>query len=168
MLNKRNWISPFAKLWGGASSPVVSDSSSPSPVPLRPTQARTPTPPKKTRAAPKVKDAESNEKKPRKTKAPSKSEGDEKPKKTRFTKKKANADAADEDKPKRTRVVKEKKVFEKPGQKKDTPDPEDPLYKFYTSLLKQNGDSKMALKWCMEHGVLSEQKALKAIEKLCE
>jgi hypothetical protein len=27
------------------------------------------------------------------------------------------------------------------------------LYKFYTSLLKQNPNSKMAKKWCLNHGI---------------
>jgi hypothetical protein len=49
----------------------------------------------------------------------------------------------------------------KPGQKYDCPKITDPLYKFYKSTLKQTkGKSQMALKWCLEHGVLSRDKAL--------
>lgn len=51
------------------------------------------------------------------------------------------------------------KVFKKPGQKKTTPPPSDPLYRFYTSLLRQKPESKLAMKWCVEHGVLSKAKA---------
>lgn len=40
------------------------------------------------------------------------------------------------------------------GQKYKTPDESDGLRKFYTSLLKQNPKSKMAKKWCLEHGLL--------------
>lgn len=54
---------------------------------------------------------------------------------------------------------KEKKVYVLPGQKKDTPSPSDSLYRFYTSLLKQRKDSKMALVWCLEHGVFPKKKA---------
>ena len=48
-----------------------------------------------------------------------------------------------------------------PGQKRPTPSKHDPLYKFYTSLLKQRKNSEMALKWCLEHGCLSKKKAEK-------
>lgn len=56
-----------------------------------------------------------------------------------------------------------KKVYKLPGQKKDTPPKSDPLYKFYTTLLKQKPDSEMALKWCLEHGALTQKKAEKAL-----
>lgn len=63
-------------------------------------------------------------------------------------------------KPKPLQVkAKPQKVFKKQGQKFDTPLKTDSLYRFYTSLLKQNPKSKMALKWCLEHGVLSAKKA---------
>lgn len=38
-------------------------------------------------------------------------------------------------------------------KKKPPPGPNDPLYKFYTSLLKQNPKSKMALNWLCENGL---------------
>lgn len=53
--------------------------------------------------------------------------------------------------------------FKLPGQKRATPPKTDPLYKFYTSLLKQRKNSEMALKWCLEHGVLSQKKAEKVM-----
>lgn len=56
-----------------------------------------------------------------------------------------------------------KKSFNKPGQKKETPPKNDPIRIFYTSLLKQNKDSKMALRWCLEHGLLGTKKASEAI-----
>jgi hypothetical protein len=49
--------------------------------------------------------------------------------------------------------------YEKPGQKRPTPPITDPLYRFYTSTLKQKKDSPMAIKWCLEHGVFSKEKA---------
>ena len=38
-------------------------------------------------------------------------------------------------------------------QTKPTPDERDPARRFYTSLLKQNKNSKMAKKWCIERGL---------------
>lgn len=42
------------------------------------------------------------------------------------------------------------------GQKYKTPDLNNPLRKFYTSLLYQKNDSEMALKWCLEYGLLDD------------
>lgn len=39
-------------------------------------------------------------------------------------------------------------------RKRSTPPPDDPLRIFYTSLLRQNPESKMALKWCYDRGLL--------------
>jgi hypothetical protein len=47
----------------------------------------------------------------------------------------------------------------KAGQKYDTPDKNDSLYKFYTSLHKKNKKSKMAIEWCIKHGVFRSDKA---------
>lgn len=41
----------------------------------------------------------------------------------------------------------------KPGQKYPTPSPAAGLRVFYETLLEQNKDSLMALKWCVEYGV---------------
>lgn len=52
-----------------------------------------------------------------------------------------------------------KQSFKRPGQKYKTPSKNDGLYVFYTSLLHQRPKSEMALKWCLEHGLLSTKKA---------
>jgi hypothetical protein len=52
-----------------------------------------------------------------------------------------------------------KPVFKKSGQKKSTPPKTDSLYKFYSSLYKQNKKSEMATKWMLEHGCFSEKKS---------
>jgi hypothetical protein len=44
--------------------------------------------------------------------------------------------------------------------KKPTPPPDDPLRIFYTSLLRQNPDSKMALKWCQDRGLALDLRSL--------
>lgn len=59
-----------------------------------------------------------------------------------------------------------KKTFDMPGQKRTTPPTSDPLYMFYTSLLKQNKKSRMALVWCLHHGLLSKRKAEKVLLQL--
>jgi hypothetical protein len=56
--------------------------------------------------------------------------------------------------PKTTRVGKE---YKKLGQTKDTPPPRDSLRVFYTSLYKQNRNSYMAMKWCLERGLLTDK-----------
>lgn len=48
------------------------------------------------------------------------------------------------------------------GQKRNTPLPNDSLRKFYESLYQQRPNSIMAMKWCMEHGILSESQAQEA------
>ena len=55
------------------------------------------------------------------------------------------------------KVKSTRREFPKDGQTKHTPGLSDPLRKFYTSLLSQKPDSKMAIKWCMEHGLLPGQ-----------
>ncbi len=55
------------------------------------------------------------------------------------------------------------KVYKKIGQKKDTPPVGDSLRKFYESLLKQNPDSQMAMKWLMERGLLRKKKLMMAL-----
>lgn len=56
-----------------------------------------------------------------------------------------------------------KKAFKKVGQKKPTPAKEDGLRKFYSSLLKQNPNSMMALKWLVDHGCLTPKKTDAAV-----
>jgi len=61
--------------------------------------------------------------------------------------------------------VKEKKVYDLPGQKKDTPEEGESLRKFYSSLRKQIPESVMAEQWLMEHGLLPSDEAAKAYKK---
>ncbi len=63
-------------------------------------------------------------------------------------------DTKDTLKPKK--IIK-KNIWPKVGQTKATPPESDPLRKFYTSLLKQNNKSEMAIKWCTEHGLMPKQ-----------
>lgn len=56
------------------------------------------------------------------------------------------------------KTLKRKLEFPKDGQKKATPPANDPLRKYYTSLLKQKPSSELASKWCLEHGLFPGQK----------
>ncbi len=49
--------------------------------------------------------------------------------------------------------------FDLPGQTKATPEENDPLRIFYESLYNQKPSSKMAEQYCLEHGLLSLEKA---------
>ncbi|KAL6501978.1 hypothetical protein OROGR_027111 [Orobanche gracilis] len=61
--------------------------------------------------------------------------------------------------------TREKKVFSLPGQKFDVPEEREPLKIFYESLSRQIPSSEMAEFWLMEHGILSPERAEKALEK---
>jgi hypothetical protein len=50
-------------------------------------------------------------------------------------------------------------------QKKDTPEEDDPLYIFYTTLAQEKPDSILAIQWMVEHGVNYEEN-VEAYEKL--
>lgn len=52
----------------------------------------------------------------------------------------------------------------KPGQKKETPPPASGTRVFYESLYKQNSDSFMALKWCVEYGILPLEDCREALK----
>ncbi len=70
-------------------------------------------------------------------------------------------------------IDKQKNKYKKIGQTKDTPLPNEPLTRFYTSLLKQTPGSRMALKWCLERGLLGDKAANEAVlvlemEKKCK
>jgi hypothetical protein len=57
------------------------------------------------------------------------------------------------------------------GQKYPSPSPGEGMRVFYESLLIQRNDSKIALKWCTEHGVYpvyTPEKAVKMLEKLAK
>lgn len=58
-----------------------------------------------------------------------------------------------------------RKVFDKPGQTRETPPEEDPQRRFYTSLLEQNPKSEMAQKWCVMNGLLPVEEAKKWVAK---
>lgn len=60
---------------------------------------------------------------------------------------------------------KEEDEFEEyvlPGQRYSTPPQGDSQRAFYESLLEQKPDSLMALKWCVEYGVLDQEKVLRS------
>ncbi|GER44770.1 hypothetical protein STAS_21675 [Striga asiatica] len=59
----------------------------------------------------------------------------------------------------------ERKVFDLPGQKRDTPEARDPLRIFYESLYKQVPDSEMAAIWMMESGLLPKDVAKKVLDR---
>lgn len=67
---------------------------------------------------------------------------------------------------KKTTLTKVKKSFNLLGQKKTTPPETDSLRKFYTSLLVQNPESKMAMEWCLERGLIPEKNIKKIMKKL--
>lgn len=58
-----------------------------------------------------------------------------------------------------------KKVYDLPGQTRDTPPEEDPLRQFYMSLLEQVPTSELARKWCVVHGLLPVEEAKKWVAK---
>ena len=63
----------------------------------------------------------------------------------------AAAKAPAKPKPKATKKPKAAKA--KPKPKPPPPSEDDPLYKFYTSLIRQKPRSPMAIKWLCEHGL---------------
>merc|ERR1712228_824066 len=69
------------------------------------------------------------------------------------------SEAASGSSPKKARSMEEfdmRKRF-KEGQKNVTPPVADPTRGFYESLLKENPESKIAIKYCIEQGVLSKE-----------
>lgn len=58
----------------------------------------------------------------------------------------------------------ERKRFYLPGQKYPTPDDDDGLRIFYESLLAERPECQMALRYCIEHGLLDREVAGKIIE----
>ncbi|CAK0760227.1 hypothetical protein CVIRNUC_002754 [Coccomyxa viridis] len=63
-------------------------------------------------------------------------------------------------------VKRERKVYELPGQTKDTPPEVDPLRKFYMSLREQRPDSAIAAKWLLQVGLLPLEEAKVEAAKL--
>ncbi|KAK9917250.1 hypothetical protein WJX75_002354 [Coccomyxa subellipsoidea] len=64
-----------------------------------------------------------------------------------------------------TKPKKERKVFDMPGQTRETPDEADPLRKFYTSLKEQRPDSAIAKKWLLQTGLLPLEEAEEEVAK---
>ncbi|QDZ20382.1 hypothetical protein HOP50_04g28990 [Chloropicon primus] len=56
-------------------------------------------------------------------------------------------------------VKREKKVYNMPGQTRETPQENEPVAKFYSSLYKEKPESAMALRWLMQHGMLPKEVA---------
>lgn len=65
-----------------------------------------------------------------------------------------------------TQPVQQPQEAFKEGQKKPTPPPADATRVFYESLYRQNPDSKMALTWCVHHGVLEGKDLTAALKRL--
>merc|ERR1711977_722015 len=55
----------------------------------------------------------------------------------------------------------EKKVYDMPGQTRETPEENDPIRKFYESLSTQKPASEMAQFWLLQHGLLPRDVAEK-------
>lgn len=56
----------------------------------------------------------------------------------------------------------------KPGQKFPTPSPGSGDRVFYDTLLKQRPDSEMAQEWCVTHGTLELEEAIKVYRLICK
>jgi hypothetical protein len=54
----------------------------------------------------------------------------------------------------------------KPGQRYPKPDKNDGLCRFYMSLYRQNKNSKMALNWCLTHGLFKTDVATNMCARL--
>lgn len=70
---------------------------------------------------------------------------------------------------KRAKIISKLKVstkgnFDKKHQKFETPDEDDALYLFYSSLYDEKPKSKLAITWCLEHGLFDGDKR-KKLEK---
>jgi hypothetical protein len=63
-------------------------------------------------------------------------------------------------------IAKPKNSTFKTGQRYPTPPTTDSLYVFYTSLLQQNPKSLMAMRWCLEHGLIPIKDISKSMELL--
>lgn len=72
---------------------------------------------------------------------------------------------------KRAKLISKLKVstkgnFDKKYQKYETPEEDDALYLFYSSLYDENPKSKLAISWCLEHGLFEGDKRKKLEKKL--
>lgn len=75
------------------------------------------------------------------------------------------SEVATKTKVKKTTITKLEKngKYGNPWQTKPTPPETDSLRKFYMTLLNQKPDSAMAMKWCLEHGLLNEKRSFEAM-----
>lgn len=80
-------------------------------------------------------------------------------------KKVASEKKASPSKEKSAETTRTKRIFDKPGQTRPEPEEDDPLRKFYTSLLEQVPDSEMAKRWCVMSGLLSVEEATAWVAK---
>merc|ERR1712039_1011944 len=63
-----------------------------------------------------------------------------------------------------TSALDQRKLF-KEGQRNLTPPMADPTRGFYESLIAENPESKIAIRWCIEFGVLSNDKHMALLKK---
>lgn len=66
---------------------------------------------------------------------------------------------------KETTVKRQRKVYDKPGQKKDTPEELDVLRMFYESWHTEMPDHPMPEEWCMIHGIFDMKKQVQVAKK---
>ena len=59
-----------------------------------------------------------------------------------------------------------KKDFDNPCQKYETPSEEDALYIFYTTLLQEKPNSKLAITWLVEYGVETDKTQIDKYKKI--
>mmetsp|Transcript_18956 Transcript_18956/g.34325 ORF Transcript_18956/g.34325 Transcript_18956/m.34325 type:complete len:125 (-) Transcript_18956:1345-1719(-) len=85
------------------------------------------------------------------------------PKKKPEPKPVAEPKAAAPKKKKQKPEVEDELNLKKPGQKRPEPSLDDPTRAFYESLYEQNPQSLMAKKYCLEHGLMDEDVALKVL-----
>lgn len=108
-------------------------------------------------------DAE-KEKKEKKEKKEGKEDKDKKDKKEKKEKKEGKEGKDVADKVKDVKTMDQRQLF-KDGQKGVTPPVSDPTRGFYESLLAENPESKIAIRFCIEYGVLANEEHVKLLKK---
>lgn len=69
--------------------------------------------------------------------------------------------------PKKKKPIPEgEEILKKPGQRRPEPSLDDPVRAFYESLYEQDPRSLMAMKYCLEYGLLNEDIAVKVMAEL--
>ena len=107
---------------------------------------------------PKAEKKKSSEAESKPAKQPKQSKPPKEPKAPKTPKPKSADNIKKKEKP-------EKDFIKKSGQKFAEPSIDDPSRAFYESLYSQKPESQMAEKWCLEHGLLSEEEAKKLADK---